>query len=233
MSEADEVKRRFARRSLTLSADRYSALQPEVLLWMQERERALIRLLRSQAPKPLAELGVLEIGCGSGGNLLELIRLGFDPANLVGNELLAERAASARARLPEKVRVLEGDALALPIDDGSMDIVYQSTVFTSLLDAGFRAALAQRMWNWVRPGGSVLWYDFVYDNPSNPDVRGVSMKSVRELFPAGEVTFHRVTLAPPISRRVSRIHPMAYHLLNTIPWLRTHVLCWIRKRSEG
>ena len=41
------------------------------------------------------------------------------------------------------------------------------------------------MWRWVRPGGGVLWYDFTFDNPRNPDVRGVPLARVRELFPHG------------------------------------------------
>jgi hypothetical protein len=57
----------------------------------------------------------------------------------------------------------------------------------------------------------------------------VPLRRVRELFPAGEVTARRLTLAPPISRLVCRVHPAAYALFNSVPFLRTHLLCWIRK----
>jgi len=83
--------------------------------------------------------------------LLELIKLGFRPQNLIGNELLADRLAAARARLPELVRLLPGDANQLELPDGSFDVVIQSTVFTSILDLEFQAKLARRMW-----GGSDL-----------------------------------------------------------------------------
>jgi len=85
------------------------------------------------------------------------------------------------------------------------------------------------MWQWVRPGGGVLWYDFTFNNPSNPDVRGVQLKRVRELFPQGRISVRRVTLAPPISRRVVRIHPTMYAVFNALPLLRTHILCFIQK----
>ena len=75
----------------------------------------------------------------------------------------------------------------------------------------------------------MLWYDFTVNNPRNPDVRGVPLARVRELFPHGHITTRRVTLAPPISRLVCRVHPAAYGLFNALPWLRTHVLCWIAK----
>ena len=32
-----------------------------------------------------------------------------------------------------------------------------------------------------------------------------------------------------ISRRVSRIHPSLYTIFNVVPFLRTHILCWIQK----
>lgn len=196
---------------------------------MQERQRALIRLLSQYAAAPVDELRVIEVGCGAGGNLLELITLGFNPENLMGNELLPARVALARRNLPAACVVAAGDALDLELRDESCDIAYQSTVFTSLLEPGVRQALATRMWRWIRPGGCVLWYDFIYDNPSNPDVRGVSLAEVRRLFPAGVLHVRRVTLAPPISRRACRVHPFLYHVLNAIPALRTHVLCWIAK----
>jgi SAM-dependent methyltransferase len=231
-TEVDEVASRYARRpSLGMDA-RYSVLNPEVWLGMQERQRALIDLLSRHANAPLEELRVLEIGCGAGGNVLELIRLGLRPENIVANELLPERATLARRNLPPGCQVVEGNAAALQFSDECFDIVYQSTVFTSLLDADFRRDLASCLWRWVKPGGGVLWYDFIYDNPVNPDVKGVPIRQVRSLFPEGDITVRRVTLAPPISRCVSRLHPFAYHLFNIVPLLRTHVLCWIGKSNS-
>jgi SAM-dependent methyltransferase len=229
-SEADAVVERYRRRE---AGDLYSMLRPEVMLSSQERQRGLLSLLRRHAPAPLQTLRVLEVGCGMGGNLVELIQLGFDPSNLVGAELLPDRAETARQRLPAHLKIYDGDALGLDIEPASFDIVYVSVVFSSLLDDAFQKRLATTMWRWVRPGGAVLWYDFIYDNPANKDVRGVSLRRVRSLFPQGEVFTKRVTLAPPISRRVCRVHPFAYHLFNCISMLRTHVLCWIGKSSRA
>jgi SAM-dependent methyltransferase len=233
-TEADKVIERYGRRTPVDQDERYSMLRPEVLLSSQERMRVIAKLLARNVSAPLFSLRVLEIGCGAGNNLLELIRLGFDPANVVANELQPQRVAQARHNLPAACQVLEGDATALPFAAESFDIVFQSTVFTSLLDDGFQKRLAERMWNWVKPGGAVLWYDFIYNNPRNPDVRGVSFASLRRLFPAAaSFTVRRVTLAPPISRRVCRLHPLAYHCFNIVPWLRTHIVCWIEKKRPG
>ncbi|MDE2082008.1 MAG: class I SAM-dependent methyltransferase [Burkholderiales bacterium] len=228
-TEPDAIAARYARRARLGLGDLYDPLRPEVWQAQQERQRALIALLRRHARQPLAQLDLLEVGCGHGDHLLELLRLGFDPARLVGSELLPERVAAARRRLPALTRVLEGDALQQPLADAGFDIVVQATVFSSILDDAFQQRLAARMWQWLRPGGAVLWYDFTVDNPRNADVRGVPLARVRALFPAGSIHARRVTLAPPIARRVVRLHPAAWRVANALPLLRTHVLAWIEK----
>jgi SAM-dependent methyltransferase len=224
--EPQAIAERYARRQ---AGDRYNPLRPEVLHARQERERALAGMLARHVRRPLAELDVLEVGCGGGDNLLELIRLGCDPARLVGNELLPERAAAARVRLPASVAVHEGDALQLSLADASFDLVLQYTVFSSILSDDFQAQLAARMWQWLRPGGAIVWYDFTVNNPRNPDVRGVPLARLRALFPQARVDARRATLAPPIARRVARLHPAALPLCNALPLLRTHVLAWLQK----
>jgi SAM-dependent methyltransferase len=225
--ETRAVAERYARRG---AAGRYSFLQPDVWQGVQERQRAMLRLFLRLGFTDLARLRVLEVGCGAGGNLLELLRLGFAPTHLAGAELLAERLAQARQVLPAAVTLWGGDASALPVEAGSRDIVFQSTVFSSLLDDVFQQRLANAMWRWVAPGGGVLWYDFTVDNPRNPDVRGVPLARLRQLFPQARVTAERVTLAPPIARAVCRLHPALYPVLNALPPLRTHLLAWAQKR---
>jgi SAM-dependent methyltransferase len=226
VDEAREVALRYARRR---APDRYSLLNPDVWHTVQERQRAMLRLFARLNWHDLSSRRVLEIGCGSGANLLELLRIGFAPRNLAGIELLPDRFAQAMQSLPSSVVLMQGDASLVKLPDESEDIVLQSTVFSSLLDAPFQWRLAQTMWRWVRPGGGVLWYDFTFDNPRNPDVRGVPVARIRELFPAGRVRYQRVTLAPPIARRVCALHPSLYPVFSSLPLLRTHVLAWIEK----
>jgi len=230
-NEAQHVVERYKRRMRLNKLDLYNPINSAVLYAEQEKERKIARLLRDICLEPLQTKKVLEIGCGPGGNLLNLLRLGFEPENLTGNELLHERYLEARRKLPKAVNLIHGDANKIDLPKNHYDIVYQSTVFTSLLDATFQNELAERMWGWVKPGGGVLWYDFTFDNPKNPDVRGVKDKRIQELFPEGKVIIKRVTLAPPISRRVTKIHPCLYHVFNILPLLRTHVLCWIGKST--
>ncbi|MBK1712251.1 methyltransferase domain-containing protein [Rubrivivax gelatinosus] len=229
MNPEDEpraVAERYARRH---DGDRYSPLRPEIWQTVQQRERSLLRRLAAVGVRSLAPLAITEVGCGGGGNLLELLRLGASPERLTGLELLPERHAQARRVLPEALTVWQGDASVAPVALSSQDLVLQYTVFSSLLDDSFQQQLAAAMWRWLKPGGAVLWYDFTVDNPKNRDVRGVPLARVRELFPEGRLRAERVTLAPPLARVACRLHPALYRPLAALPGLCTHVLAWIAK----
>ncbi|WP_444718903.1 class I SAM-dependent methyltransferase [Paucibacter soli] len=223
--ELDAIAARYARRT---PSDRYSLLRPEVWQMLQERQRALWRRLAERPGAP-QDWRLTEVGCGAGGNLLEMLRLGLAPEHLSGIELLPERWQAARQVLPAAVRLHLGDASQAPLQDASQDLLLQSTVFSSILSDAVQQQLAEAMWRWLKPGGAVLWYDFIVDNPRNPDVRGVPLPRVRELFPHGRLQAQRLTLAPPLARLVCRLHPMAYGVFNSLPWLRTHVLAVISK----
>ena len=225
-TELQQLAERYARRG---RADRYSLLQPDVWQLVQERQRAILQGLRSHGMTDPAALRLVEVGCGAGGNLLEFLRLGLRPEHLTACELLPERLAQARMVLPASLRLVAGDASRLDVAPGSQDLVFQATVFSSLLDDGLQQRLAQAMWSWLRPGGAVLWYDFTLDNPANPDVRGVPRARLQALFPQGRVQARRLTLAPPIARRVCRWHPALYGLFNAVPLLRSHLLAWVTK----
>jgi SAM-dependent methyltransferase len=217
-------------------ADRYAKrrARPDRFSIVAEDER-LPRLLRriDGLGRDRASIDLLEIGCGSGRNLLHLIAAGFSPERLVGNELLPDRVRSARRDLPGSVRVLEGDAASLELPDASFDVVFASTVFSSILDDSVRRNVADSMWRMLRPGGAILWYDFAVDNPRNPDVRGVPDRQIGRLFPEGECDVERITLAPPIARLALRapraLGALAYRTLAILPMLRTHRIAWIAK----
>lgn len=234
MAEPDRVAERYARRTTDPAlVDRYSLLQPDVWQTVQERQRAVLQGLARRGWHDLRTRTLLEVGCGAGGNLMEFLRMGFRPEHLAGIELLPERHAEARALLPEALALHLGDACAAPIADASCDLVFQATVFSSLLDDAFQQRLATAMWRWVKPGGAVLWYDFTVNNPRNRDVRGVSLQRVRTLFPEGRIKAQRVTLAPPLARPACRVWPGLYPVLNALPLLRTHVLAWIEKDTRA
>jgi SAM-dependent methyltransferase len=198
---------------------------------MQQLERRMLALLHDQGLAPLKERKILEIGCGNGHWLRELIKWGARPGNLAGVELLPERVAEARALCAPGVNIRQLNAARLDIAAESFDVVFQATVFTSILDARLKTAVAGEMMRVVNRGGLILWYDFRFDNPRNPDVRGVKKEEIRRLFPGCQVTLHRITLAPPLARLLAPVSWTGCQVLEKIPWLCTHYLGAIRRTA--
>jgi len=82
----------------------------------------------------------------------------------------------------------------------------------------------------LKDDGIVLWYDFRYNNPWNPDVKGVNKKEIIELFGDCDYYFSSVTLAPPIARAIAPVSRLICEVLVKIPFLRTHYLAVIKKK---
>jgi len=224
------IAAQYARRDACVDAQRYSLFDAAALHAYQERLRAMRGLWRAHGWSGLAGRCIVEVGCGSGGNLLDLLRLGAAAEGLTGIDLLPERVRAAQRCLPPAVRLLEGDAVDAGVVPGSQDAVLAFTVFSSLLEDAAQQRLAAAMWRWIKPGGGVLWYDFAVGNPRNPDVRGVPMRRVRALFPGARLSAHRVTLLPPLARALGNATPGLLPLLSAcMPFLKTHRLVWAVK----
>lgn len=198
-----------------------------------ERYRETLLLLRDAGYYSLADLTLLDVGCGDGSLLRKFLQWGMKAENLAGIELRPEPVEYALSRNPQ-LDIRCGSADVLPWPDACFDMVCLHTVFTSILDARSKSQIASEMQRVLRTGGAVLWYDFIYNNPSNPDVRGIRAREIRDLFPALKINLRKITLAPPIARRIpERLLPVLYPLLATFPWLRTHYLGLLIKRQTG
>ena len=196
---------------------------------LKHRDLTLINALRRARLGSVSSLRGLEIGCGSGGNLLFLLRLGFRPEHLTGNDIMGERIDQARQRLPDAVRLLTGSADHLDLESESIQVVLQSLVFSSIMDGETTASVRDEIWRVIAPGGGLLWYDLRIDNPRNPNVRGIRLREIRQLFPQAKVSAWSTTLAPPLSRVVCRLGGPLYEVFNLLPFLRSHLVCWIAK----
>lgn len=227
--EVEAVKARYARRQ---DGSLYDMRRPDMRHTLEERRQLMRRFLSGRAWQDLSTRCALEIGCGEGNVLADLLTIGFTPERLVGIDLLPETLEQARRKLPAGVRLMGGDASVSRVDPMSQDLVLQFTVFSSILDCAFQEDLAETMWRYLKPSGAILWYDAVVSNPRNPDMRGVPVHRIKQLFPKAKIDARRVTLAPPLARAACRLHPSLYPLLNRIAALRSHVMAWIEKPAD-
>ncbi|MFQ5880051.1 MAG: class I SAM-dependent methyltransferase [Dehalococcoidia bacterium] len=226
--EANRIRIAYARRqAVGLEGERYAYWEPATLYLVQQLEREVVRALARHGLVPLDDRRVLDVGCGDGFWLRFLLRLGAQPQNLYGIDLLPDRIQRGR-ELGPPMELTVGDASALPYPDASFHLALQFTAFTSVLDPATKRRMAAEMLRVLRPDGVILWYDFTL-NPGNPDVRGIGTREVRSLFPGCCCYFRRVTLAPPLGRWLARRSWLACYLLEKVPWLRTHYLATIVK----
>jgi ubiquinone/menaquinone biosynthesis C-methylase UbiE len=146
MTETQKVKERYERRKLNKRVES---------IWFSkyvqyERELKYFEIIKGNFTD-LKDKKILEIGAGSGDNLLAFKRFGFKWQNIYANELLEDRVKVLKENLPIS-NIYSGDALKLEFED-EFDIVFQSTVFTSILDDDFKQKLANKMFNMTKMGG--------------------------------------------------------------------------------
>jgi len=61
-------------------------------------------------------------------------------------------------------------------------------------------------------------------------VRGIGRREIAGLLADFELTFQKVTLAPPAGRAAVRVSPAVYRVLALLPFLRSHYFCFAQKR---
>jgi SAM-dependent methyltransferase len=227
-TEIERIRREYARRERQIPADFYALDRPANLFARHGQERALRWGLEGAGLLPLAGRRLLEVGCGDSGWLSLLETLGASRQSLAGIDLDEGRIERARERFPgADLRV--GNAAELSWPDGHFDAVVQSTVFSSILDDDLQRQVAAEMARVLCPGGAVVWYDFFVNNPKNPNVRGVGRRRIQALFPGLALRSRRVTLAPPLARRLVPVSWTAATVLEALRFLNTHHLAVLRK----
>lgn len=223
-----ELISEYERRDRTVAESLYAPHNPGYLLMSQARERVSLQLLRAAGAFPGPGTPCLEVGYGRLGALGTLVSWGVPAADLHGIEMDPRRAAAAQAALPgADLRV--GDARRMPWADGRFGLVVTWTVFSSILDDAARQAVATEIVRVLRPGGALLYFDFAWNNPGNPHVRGVPSAEVRRLFAGLDGTIRPATLAPPLARLVAPRSWLLATALDSLPFLRSHRVAVLKK----
>lgn len=239
MNPADEIQKEHSRirrayqlRAEGSSAQLYHWTQPQVFLDLYGLEHTTALLLKREGFLDLSRCSVLDFGCGSGRWLRRLMDWGIPSSQLHGMDLLEERVQTARERSPQ-IDFQVGGTYPLPYSDGSFDILFAHTVFSSILDPSMRQRVGEELLRILKPDGIILVYDFCISHPKNPDTVGIGKQEMKRIFGESDLSCRSLTLAPPISRRLSRLSPLfSYVTERLVPFLRTHRIYRIRKAGS-
>lgn len=228
-SDLERLKTEYKNRYIRLQERNvYSSLNIAHLFMIQQRQRAAVDLLHKAGVRSLAQMHILEVGCGQGDGLQELTFHRTAAQQMYGAELLSDRLIIARRRFPGMNLVI-ADGQNLPYASGQFDLVFQYTVFSSILDDRVKSNISKEMLRVVKLGGLIVWYDF-WLNPTNPQTKGIRKMEIKRLFPNCEFTFRRITLAPPISRMLVPFSWGLSVLLEKLTFLNTHYLVAIQPK---
>lgn len=203
------------------TAGRWTETNPGNRAILAERLANAAALIMRSGRVPTERHRVLDVGCGTGGDLVHLNEL-LGGARLRAGIDLRLTALQAGAARPDLARIL-ASATSLPFARASIDLVLVSTVFSSMLDQDIREHAAAEVERVLAPDGAVLWYDMRVSNRRNGAVRRVSRRELATLFEGFRLTSRRSTVVPGLARRLPpSFAGSLYYVLARMPLLKTH-----------
>jgi ubiquinone/menaquinone biosynthesis C-methylase UbiE len=192
---------------------------------MRQYERTLAQI----EALPLCERKLLDVGCSTGQWLVDACsNWGGKLENCIGLELRPEVVEQGK-KMFSGLKLIAASADKMPFENEQFDIVHQSMMFSSVLNANFRKNIAGEMWRVLKPGGYIIWFDFIC-NPFNPNTIGMKKNRIRPLFPSAEwIQCKRIGVAPPIARMVSRLNERIVLWLEKLLFLNMYYLVVMQK----
>lgn len=152
---------------------------------------------------------VLEIGCGTGSDLLQFAKHG---AKAVGIDVTPEHIRLANQRVGNAARLLRASATQLPFSDNSFDYVYSHGVLHHIdhprpaIEEIFRVLRPQgrfniqvyALWSWAHLAYRLRygrrWKDFIENSREPVHIDLYSTRTMRQLLAPAQVTFRKYEL---------------------------------------
>lgn len=211
-------------------------LNAEVLFQTLAYEVSFVRAMRDIRHDP-KEARVLDVGCGGGGGIYQLLRVGYDPSNMTGIDIQEDRLADAQRLYPQS-QFIHADATRMSFENDSFDLVFESTMFATLPNDRERIAIAAEMVRVCKFGGCLLLMDWRTPKPGDPNYKALTGRELRNLFFVGTSTrllgIYKGALVPPLGRFLSKHTPSLYFLVAAIfPCLVGQVAYVLTKDQTG
>jgi SAM-dependent methyltransferase len=148
------------------SPQNWGPLIPEIQFGEGQFRDLLIEALREHGLKTsdMADLSVIELGCGWGRNLHQFVELGIAARNIAGVDLIEHFIAFGRSQNPA-LNIAVGDATRTGFGDSAFDVVLLHTVLSAITDRDLHAKLLREAKRLVKPAGLVIVFDIADGYP--------------------------------------------------------------------
>jgi ubiquinone/menaquinone biosynthesis C-methylase UbiE len=134
----------------------YDDIAPTYLEWTKPSHKTrliFLNKLLSRLPPP-QQFNVLELGCGAGVPSTQLLAA-HKNLRVTGNDISSVQIGLAKERLPDSVRLMEGDMMGLEFEKGEFDVVVGMYSLIHL-PRDDQVVLLGRMFEWLKAGGWIL-----------------------------------------------------------------------------
>ncbi|MEI2640572.1 MAG: class I SAM-dependent methyltransferase [Microthrixaceae bacterium] len=169
------------------------------------------------------DLCVLDLGCGA----FTLVPESIESSLRIGVDILFDRLIAAKRSSPFD-GVACADGADLPFGDELFDLIVISTVLSSIRSDAAQSGIGREVTRTLKPGGSVLWYDMRYPNPSNRNVHPVTKNDLVRLFPDLRQDLTPITVVPQLARRLGD-RPGLYRAVARLGIANSHLLGTLTK----
>ncbi len=129
----------------------------------------------------VADLRVLDVGCGNGRSTRMYLDFGLSPGQLTGIDLRPAAIATA-CHSHGGIRFLVYDGGGFPIESATVDWVSLCTVMSSIGDREGRRHIAREIARVLAPGGLLFYFDRLFAAGFAAGFAGADLLVVDELF---------------------------------------------------
>lgn len=163
---------------------------------------------------PVAALGALDIGCGTGDHSIEMAVRGWQVTGVDAVEKAVEKARVKAQNAGVEVRFVIGDVTDLPESIGrGYGFVLDVGCFHGLGDAA-RVAYAREITAVTDPGASFLMFAFS-PGRRGPLPRGASPDEVEQIFTGWQLTTQEIADTEGLVAPIRKMKPRWFHLTRT------------------
>lgn len=206
-----------------------------VLFQTLASEMAFIKAARN-IPADFSSRNVLDVGCGGGADLYQLIRIGCRVDKITGIDIQEERISEAR-RIYPTANFVVADAAEMTFVDSTFDVVFESTMFATLPDDNLSGKIAREMIRVCKPGGFLILVDWKVPKFNDTSYKALTRARLHKLFNLGnQVVLRGVyhgALIPPVGRFLSSYCQPLYFLVSTVfPFLVGQVAYLLQKTEN-